>query len=360
MSMNFLKKIFYPPSYLSLPVAGIEISNGSIKYIELIDKKGSLRVSKFGEISLPADVVKNGYILKKEALVKALIEVKKKISADFIKVSIAEEKTFIFDTQIPKEAENNIREVLEFKIEENVPLKLDSAYFEYEQVSNDDVSNSIVLTVSVIPKKVISEYTEVFDGANMYPVSYEIESKMIAKSVIPKDSKKNSIIVNIKDDSTVLIAVVDGVVRASSSISVGESNIVQSLLKTGLFPDELSGGKFFDKDFSFETVYTNESYASLVNVFSILKDEIEKFNEYTNNRFLNVEGLYNKNIDNIILCGRSSILPGLAKHINQRINTEIVFANVWSNVLDIKESLPQIGFNESLNFAAAVGLSIPE
>ena len=117
MKTNFLKQLLYIPNYLSLPVAGIEICNKSIKYIEFFDKKGVLSVRNFGEIILAPDIIKNGDILNKNALVKALTEIKNKISSDFIRVSIPEEKTYIFEVKMPKEAITNIREALEFKIE---------------------------------------------------------------------------------------------------------------------------------------------------------------------------------------------------------------------------------------------------
>jgi hypothetical protein len=34
MKANFFKKLFYLPNYLSLPVAGIEICNNSVVWIE--------------------------------------------------------------------------------------------------------------------------------------------------------------------------------------------------------------------------------------------------------------------------------------------------------------------------------------
>ena len=358
MKANFLKKLLYIPNYLSLPVAGVEICNKSIKYIEFFNKKGIFSIKNFGEISLLPNTVKDGDILNKNSLIKALIEVKNNISADFIKVSIPEEKTYIFDIQIPKEAETNIREVLEFKIEENVPLKLEESSFEYEIVDDNKSQKDLMLNVSVIPKRVISDYTDVLNQAGLYPLSYETESKMIASSVIPRRDKRNSIIVNIKDDSTVLIAVIDGFVRLTSSISIGESTIRESLSKTGLFSDELAIDKFFENDFSFETTYTKESYSSLVNIFSILKDEVEKFNEYIINKFPNTKSSSIKNIEKIILCGRSSTLPSLAKHINQNINAEITLANVWSNIFDTKDFVSQIRFDESLSLVTPIGLFI--
>ena len=358
MKANFFKKIFAIPNYLSLPVAGIEICNNSVKYIEFLNKQGLFSIKHYGEIPLSPNTIKDGDILNKSALVKALIEVKNNISADFVKVSIPEEKTYIFDVQIPKEVENNVKEALEFKIEENVPLKLAEASFEFEIVDNTKSSKDMTVNVSVIPKRVISEYTNVLDQAGIYPVSFEIESKMIANSVISKKDKRASIIINIKNDSTVLAGVVDGYVRVSSSISIGESTIRENLLKAGISLEDLESGKFFENDFSFETAYSKEAYSSLVNIFSIFKDEVEKFNEYIINKYPNIRTSSSKNVDSIILCGRSATLPGLVKHINQKINAEVTLANAWSNGFDVPSCVSDMKFNDSLGFVAPIGLVI--
>lgn len=358
MKANLLKKLLYVPNYLSLQVAGVEICNKSVKYIEFFNKKGLFSIKNFGEISLLPGIVKEGNILKKDDLVKALTEVKNNIVSDFVRVSVAEEESYIFDVILPKEAKTNIREALEFKIEENVPLKLEEASFEYEIVEEKKDSKEMIVNVSVIPKKLINEYTELLNQVGMHPISFEVESKMVADSVIARDDRKNSILVNIKDDSTILIGVIDGFVRVSSSISIGESVIRENLLKTGLFSDKMVIDKFFETDFSFETSYTKDLYSSLINIFSILKDEVEKFDEYVINKFSEIKSSPTKNVDKIILCGRGSTLPGLAKHINQNISTEVVLANVWSGVFDVKENTSNVKFHDSLSFVTPIGLVV--
>ena len=129
-------------------------------------------------------------------------------------------------------------------------------------------------------------------------------------------------------------------------------------MKTGLLKDEFDVRKFFENYFSFETTYTRDMYLSLVNIFSILKDEVEKFNEYVVNKFPDTKISSTKNIDRIILCGRSSILPGLSKHINQHINAEIKLADTLTNVFDVKEYSSSMKFNDSVNFVTPIGLVV--
>lgn len=285
MKVGFFKKIFNLPNCLSMQVAGIEVCNKSIKYIEFSNSNGDYLIKNFGEIFLPPNTVKDGAILNKSALSKALLDLKKNITADFIKVSIPEEQAYIFDVKIPREAKYNAREVLEFRIEENVPLKLTESSYEFEIVEDDPLQKDITLSVSVVSKKIITGYTDIFDQVGLYPISFGVESIMAANSVIPRGEKKNCIIVDIKEDSTVLVAIINGFVRQTSIFTIGENTIRDTLLKTGLFSDELIIGKYFENDFSFENTYSKESYSSLVNIFSIFKDEIEKFNDYIITRF---------------------------------------------------------------------------
>jgi hypothetical protein len=48
MNTNFFKKILRVPDFLSLPIAGLEISNNSIKYIEFDNNNGKISVKNFG------------------------------------------------------------------------------------------------------------------------------------------------------------------------------------------------------------------------------------------------------------------------------------------------------------------------
>ncbi|MFA6797442.1 MAG: pilus assembly protein PilM, partial [Candidatus Paceibacterota bacterium] len=199
MKFNFAKKIFCTPNYLSMPAIGISISNHAIRYIDFCNKKDKISLKKYGEVLFPSGIVKDGEILNKEALIKIISELKNELSSNIINVSIPEDKSYIFNIKVPKVSEKEIRQILEFKIEENVPLKVDESIFEYEIVKDFFDEKELLLNVSVIPKSTIIEYTEVFNLAGFYPVSFETESGMVAYSTVPINDKKTFMIINVKD-----------------------------------------------------------------------------------------------------------------------------------------------------------------
>ncbi|MFA6227502.1 MAG: pilus assembly protein PilM [Candidatus Paceibacterota bacterium] len=358
MKFDFLKRICCPPEYLAMSSAGIEIGNKFIRFVEFGNEGGRTILSNFGEVSLGQDTVKDGQILNRDALVQALKVVKEKISSDFVRVSIPEEGTYIFNTVIPRLNKNEIRSALEFKLEENVPLKVDEAVFEYEIVNGkEDGNDDMFLGVSVISRQMINNYLEVFELADLKIVSFELESKMAAKAIVPSNYNVTVLVVDIKRDSTILSVVIGGRVRFSSVVSVGESSMISCLKRIN--KDNSVSDKI---PLSFLDLNDNlgvEAFDSLLNIYSILKDEIEKFNTYWLTQTANTETSRSDKPRKIVFCGRSAALPGFLNHISQSLGIETILANVWVNAIDTDKFLPTLGFVDSLDYATAIGLAMP-
>ncbi len=339
MKLDFFKKIAYPLDYLSIRVAGVEISNHSVRFLEFFNEHGRLSVKNFGEIVFPENTMKDGDILNKDAFTKVFSELKNKISVESLNVSVPEQKTYIFEIRLPKMNKGEIRQALEFHLEENVPFKAGEVLFEYEIIGEDKQDGGIFASVSVIPKTTIESYSDAIVASGFFPVNFEIESRMTARSVIPKDDKKSYVILNVKYSSTIFSFVDGNTVRFTSVLNIGKSYIDESLEKAGVSPSNQN----------------KNSMASSLNIYSIIKDELEKFIDYVKSKSIGGDDAIRK----IIACGDSADLPGFLNHVGQNIDMEIVPANVWSNTFDINNYLPPIDFKESLNFATAVGLAMP-
>lgn len=92
-----------------------------------------------------------------------------------------------------------------------------------------------------------------------------------------------------------------------------------------------------------------------MNIYSIIKDETEKFVDYLRTKSEWKIG----DIYKIIVCGESADLPGFLNHIGQNIDIDMVQANVWTNIFNVNDYLPPINFHNSLNYSRVVGLAMP-
>ena len=63
-------------------------------------------------------------------------------------------------------------------------------------------------------------------------------------------------------------------------------------------------------------------------------------------------------INRIILCGGDANLAGLADYLQLSMKMKVENADVWINILDTKNSIPEMSFEESLSYATVIGLSL--
>jgi len=354
-----LKKFFSVPNYISMNSSGIEVGNNFVRFVEFTNLKGVVKLSNFGEFPLAPKTFKDGEIINKEELIKTLYNVKKSLKNDYVKVSVPEEKTYLFNVNLPYIKPSEIRQALEFKLEENVPLKLSESIFEFKLIKKPkNERENLFLNVSVIPQKTIEDYLEVFNIVGLNVISFETESKMVSKSLIPRHDNKTSMIVHIKDDSTTMSIVSQGVTCFTSSVPVGNNSVLDSFKR-------VSGGKYEnikkipDKILSRDESYDENVYDSFLNIFSVIKDEMEKFNRYWESQVALYPDSGFSKLDKVILCGRSAAIPGFVNHIIQNIGVDTVIGNVWGNTFNLDGFLPDLEFFDSLDYAVSIGLAMP-
>ena len=64
-------------------------------------------------------------------------------------------------------------------------------------------------------------------------------------------------------------------------------------------------------------------------------------------------------IESILLCGEASGTVGLVEHLGAKHMVKIEMANVWKNIFSFDDHIPEISKEESLAYAAAIGLALP-
>ncbi len=356
MAINF-SSLLNPPEFLEIPSIGIDIGDSCIRFVGTRKTGGKTILDRYGEISIPEGTFKGGVILNQDALVSTLLTLKEKYMIYFVKVSIPEENSYIFNTEVPNVEIEEMRSVVEFSLEEFVPLKVDEASFEFVPIRRLPNGNMEV-GVSVVPKQIINSYIEAFKKAGLEIVSFCNESRKVARAVIPNGDTNCNMIVNIKDKNTILSIIEKGVVVFTSTIAVGTEALVGKIKGAGL-PTKGSGCfKIPETAFSEDQADSTEYLYILANIFSVIRDEILLFYDFWKKKDMAKPS--QRKLDKIILCGRTSLVPGFLRYISNSTDIEVQMANVWLNIFPLEENVPKISFSDSLDFGAAVGLTLPD
>lgn len=317
-------KLFPPPKFLDIPYAGIDITDDAIRCIEYSSWRHGNHIHRFGSRALSPGIVDSGNIKDEKALTEAIASLAKEMKISIVKASLPEERMYLFKTDVPTTDEHQIRQNIEFKLEENVPLSPTDAVFFFDIIPAGQArSGKLSVSVSVAPRDLVNTYLKVFQAAGLSVVSFEIQAKALARAAVLHDSSDTQMIIHIMNKKTGLYVVCGGVVCFTSTISWG-------------------GGLIKNKQLQDATD----------DIFS-LRREIERVYSYWADHG---EG---RPITTIILSGQDSIEISKIPHISPSQNLQIEIAQVWRNAFSSDHYIPPIPFEDSLDYAVAAGLALP-
>jgi type IV pilus assembly protein PilM len=348
-------KFFPTPSYLSMNSCAIDISDQSIKYGELNPSPYGLHLSKYGREKIPEGVVVSGKIEKEDELIKILKKIKEKENLHFIRVSLPEEQMYLFTLYVPKTDNENLRDIILLQIEEYIPLKALDSVFDYDIIKEND--ENILVEVVAIASATIESYISVFNKVGLVPTSFEIEAQAIARSVIPSGDTNPTMIVDFGDARTGVSISKNGRVFLTTTLSFGGIDLTNMIAKNfSLSFDEAEKMKHeYGVD---EASKAQNIFPAILNGISVLRDELNKQYKYWETHNNKNNDSNQEQINHIILCGGDANLAGLSEYLELSMKIKVENANVWVNILDTKDLVPEMSFEESLGYATVLGLAL--
>ena len=265
--MRFSEKLlsYFPtPYFLDMPHVGLDITSTSIRFLELIKVPGHLKIGKYGIHPLSNPIVFDASLLGNKELEDALTQIQRTQKITFVEVSIPEVASYLYTTEVPMGDESSIRANIEMHLEENVPLTLTEAIFEYFPIREDHRNSMVTVAVSVVPYQIVRDYTLLLQKSGMTPVSFLIEDQALSRAVVDYDDKDAYLIVQISEKRTVLSIVSDHAVQFTSSIPIGSIDFTESLMREYKISREESEAMKKDPEYEGHIVNT-ASMAGMLN-----------------------------------------------------------------------------------------------
>ena len=353
MSRSLFSILFPAPKFLFVPSVGLDISDESLKFVELLPVNHLIKLGRYGERKIPLGVIESGKIKNLKKIEEILTSLKKEEKIKSVRVSLPEEQMYLFEFRLEKAEVENIRESIELSLEEYIPISAQDAVFDYEILKEDEKSFDI--QVSAIPKNIIDDYLSVFKESGIRVESFELEAQAISRAVIKKNDVDTYMIVDFGEKRTGIFIVCQGVVVFTSTIDVGGALLTNMIQKN--FKISIEEAEKMKRQYGLGRNSGNKELFSIVlNCVSILRDEIMKhFVYWQTHKEGNRE---HPPIKKIILCGGDSNLVGLAEYFSVSTKNTVEIANVWTNVISTPKYVPGIKFEQSLAYAAAIGLAL--
>ncbi len=357
--LSYLSLLVPTPASLLLPGFGVDISDTSLKYIELISKdhqRQRYTIGKWGEVAIPSGVVQQGEIVDPGQLAKVLQEFKVHTGAEFIRVSLPEERAYIFETSVKKQVgAAEVRSLLEFRLEENVPIPSRDVLFDYQVEEADTKARSVGVVVAAYARDTITKYHDACIAAGLVPTSFEVEAQAMARAVVPSDTVGATMMIDFGKTRTGVGIVVGGVLRYTSTIDIGGTHLSAALRKVLGDKSESELTALKNTEGLVRRLDSLATHEALIPIISVIRDELLQRMRYWHSHN---ELHPNRRITGAILCGGSANLKGLPEYCSEALGIPTTRANVWANVLDFDEEIPSIDRYHSFGYATAIGLAL--
>ncbi|MFA6273720.1 MAG: pilus assembly protein PilM [Candidatus Paceibacterota bacterium] len=354
MFKSLYKRFFPTPHFISAPSFGVDISEESLRFVELVNTRHGIRLGKYGEVKIPKGVIESGKIIKPNVLQEILVKIKKEQGVKSVRVSLPEEQIYLFKLRLEKDGLKNIKEGVELCLEEHVPVPAPEAVFDYEILN--ETEKFLEIQVAVVQKNITEGYLSIFESSGISVSAFEFEAQSIARAVIKEGDLDTYMIVDFGENRTGISIVSHGVIMFTSTLDVGGemlTNLIQKNFKIGFEEAE----KIKKQHGLQRNAVNKEMFSVLLNGVSILRDEIGKHFIYWHTH-KDEFGKDNPPIKKIILCGGNSNLIGLSEYFSITMKNSVELANVWINILNVEKIIPEINFEQSLSFVVALGLAL--
>ena len=353
---RFFLKLFPVPKMLAASSFGLDISDELLKFVELITTKKGMRVGRYGEREIPPGVIESGKIKDEKKMEEILTLLRKKEGVKSVRVSLPEEQVYLFQLRLEKTGLKNVKEGIELALEEHIPIQAEDAIFDYELVEEDP--QNLEVQVAAIPKNVIENYLLIFEHARISVESFELEAQALSRAVIAENDLETYMIVDFGKKRTGIFIISRGITMFTFTLDVGGETLNQMIQKS--FKVSFEEAEKMKIEYGLErNVANKEIFAVLLNSVSVLRDEIAKHFLYWQTH-KDEEDKNNPPIKKIILCGGDANLIGLSDYISVSLKVPVQMANVWTNIIDTKNCIPEMDFNQAMTFSTALGLALAD
>jgi len=337
---------------------GLDISDRSVRYVQLVRSRRGLKIGDFGARRVPDDVIKEGEIKDIDGLAKAFKGLRSDLGTELVNVSLPEERAYVVKFRTPALKMSDVRTSLELQLSDHVPLSPDEAVFDYDIIGSRKKARRKELDValSAMPRSSVEQYLAFLSRVHLSPIALEIEAQASARAVVPRGDHGTFMVIDLGEMRTGISVVEAGTVVQSSSVGIGGRSVTEAIQKTlGIGFDEAEQIKI-EKGIT-GSKHDEKLFPAILSVVAAIRDEVSKHFLYWHTHTGHAEEKHQP-VERVILCGGNAPMLGLSDYVSSGLSVEAELADVMVNIQSLDEYIPEMTFHESLQYATAIGLAL--
>lgn len=332
-------------------VLGLDISDLSLRLIQLKKKKNKILLTAANEITLPASILKEGVVLDKAKLIeniKKLIQNCKygKVRGKEVVSCLPETKTFIKVLELMDHQIQSLETVIKEESKSHLPFSLEEIYLDWQIIETKDDRYKVL--VGAAPKTIVDNYISIIKGAGLEPIALEIEAAAITRALILENDTSAVAVIDLGARRSSFILWDFQTIQFSISLPVSGQQITETIAKS-LKIDIFKAEQVKKICGLSETKCRGILKKALMPITNELIKRIKEALKFYQAHFASPHPLRK-----IILCGGGAYLNNLTSILSSELKIETESGNPWLKTNDKKVNrLPQ-----PLSYTTAIGLAL--
>jgi len=347
---------------------GIDIGTSAIKVVELSSHGERVELKKYGEISLETvrkysfrDFEKTTTLFSPKDIAKLISSILKetKITERKVIFSIPDFSSFFTSFQIPQMTKEEINQAVRYEARHHIPLPLAEVTLDWSIIEGKmgEKESPLKILLVAVPNDIINQYQQTATLANLKLIALETEVFGLLRSLIKKDDKDSTVILDIGGRSTTINIVDNGKLLSSHSFDIAGNEFTHVLAKSLEVDSEKAenlkrkyGLKTPDQEEKTASMITSRVRDIIVPLVDLIALELEKIS-------INFFQAQKKELKKIILAGGSALLPGLKEYFQKTSKAQVEIANAFSNII-FPPILEKVLKHMGPSYAIAIGMAL--
>jgi type IV pilus assembly protein PilM len=312
-------------------VLGIEIGSNTIKLIEVTKKGINLKVENFALLDTPKDCIVNGVMHNIEPIYQTISKeiTLKKYKAKKAIILIQSNTIIIRNIVIDKQPEKIIRQLLEIRPEEYLPVDASQYQIDFKIVREFEEKGQAKQEMMLVaaPNQIVLPMVNLVESLKLVPITVDIPSQALEnlfkdEKNLVHDLEQDVMVIDIGGRSTAVTIIANGAAVLTRIIEFGGEAIYEVMNQSFVsLPENAKKEEKEEYD-----AYIRELIRPQIE-YNILA-ELERILQFYYSRF------ENRPIRKVYLIGGGAEIEGLKTYIRDALTIDTVILEEFVNVIE--------------------------
>ncbi len=331
---------------------GIDIGTHSIKVVEISGGIDNLTLENYGEIFMrdftgksPIKGASGSFLYSNEEIAEALKQILEEadIKSRRAYFSMPDFVSFFTSFDLPPMKEEEVGSAVEFHSRQYIPLPISEVALDWF-IDKKEEGKDMKVNLVAVPNEIIAQYQEIAQLAEVDIVSLESEMFSLVRAY-SRNAGEVVAVADIGEQSTLLSIGKEGKLKTTHSLEVAGNMLIEQLSKSS------------DIDY--------DDARRLIMAYGVAEESIKKtvralaislFTEIS--RIVSsYEKKENKKIDEIVMAGGFSLLPGVLGFAKEQMDKRVVTRNCFEG-MSYPEALSEEVLYLSSSHVIALGAAL--